>query len=178
MTFPLLRSALFVLLFLVLRPEAGATEPSRIGAFQLTDQFGTNHSVAFPRPRPVLLLVGDRRGSEEVDAWIEPLKLRWKSTADLLGIGDVAGAPRFLRGRITDGIRKQRSRPLMLDFDGKVTGPLHCQAKTANLYVVDPEGRILARFFGLPDAAKFDAIRSALEPFKSDPSPSSPPTAR
>lgn len=134
----------------------------RLGSFELADQFGTVHRVAFPREKPLLLLVGDRRGSEEVDAWIDPLKARWGSGAEIAGIADVSGAPRFLRSRIQEGIRKQRPRPLMLDFEGRVTDPLHCMPKTANLLVVDARGRTLLHLTGKPDEAKLERIGTAL----------------
>ena len=141
---------------------AGADEPTRLSPFELTDQFGTTNRVEFPRSRPLLLLIGDRRGSEEVDAWIEPLKQRWSNLADLAGIADVSAAPRFVRGRIVEGIRRQRPRPLMLDFEGQVTAPLHCTAKTANLLVVARDGRLLVRFTGKPDDTKLAAVGAAL----------------
>jgi hypothetical protein len=137
--------------------------PAHLASFALADQFGQTNRVEFPRDRPLLLLVGDRRGSEEVDAWIAPLKQRWSTIADLAGIADVSAAPRFLRGRIQEGIRKQRPRPLLLDFDGKVTTPLRLSPRTANLLVVDRDGRVLARLTGKPDDAKLEAVRAALE---------------
>lgn len=143
-------------------PANGATESTRINSFELTDQFGNTNRVEFPRSRPLLLLIGDRRGSEEVDAWIDPLKQRWGDLADLAGIADVSAAPRFIRGRILEGIRRQRPRPLMLDFEGKVTAPLQCTAKTANLLVVARDGRLLARLTGKPDATKLAAVGAAL----------------
>lgn len=173
---PLLAAAAAFALALALAPglaprtsaAAPVPPPARLASFALADQFGQTNHVEFPRDRPLLLLVGDRRGSEEVDAWIAPLKQRWGAIADLAGIADVSAAPRFLRGRIQEGIRKQRPRPLLLDFDGKVTTPLRLSPRTANLLVVDRDGRVLARLTGAPDDAKLDAVRAALE---------TPPTA-
>lgn len=160
----LLAAGLALLFFFgMVRPSTAAgADTNHLAAFVLPDQFGTNHTVSFPRTRPLILLLGDRRGSEEVDAWIAPLKQRWDGVADLLGIADVSAAPRFLRNRIREAIRKQRPRPLMLDFDGSVTDPLHCLPKTANLLVVAPDGRIVARESGPPEDAKFLRIGKAL----------------
>lgn len=132
-------------------PSLGADprpEPAKIDSFTLPDQFGALHSIAFPRPRPLVLLVGDRRGSEEIDGWIEPLKQRCKDIADIYGIADVQAVPRFLRGRVTEGIRKSRPKPLLLDFEGKVTGGLPCEKKAANVFAISQEGRLLARVSG------------------------------
>jgi len=130
----------------------------------LPDQYGTNHAFAFPRKRPLILLVGDRRGSEEIDPWIEPLKSRWMPIADIAGIADVQGAPRFLRGRITDAIRKTRTKPLLLDFEGKVTETLALKKKTANVFVVSPEGTVLAHVAGpYPSETENDSRLKTLE---------------
>ena len=136
----------------------------RLTSFQLPDQYGTNHSFSFPRNRPLILLVGDRRGSEEIDPWIEPLKKRWTQTADIAGLADVQGAPRFLRGRITDAIRKSRTKPLLLDFEGKVTETLALKKKTANIFVVSPDGAVLAHVAGpYPSQPESDSRLKALE---------------
>ncbi len=142
-------------------------ESPRIESFQLADQFGTQHTIRFPRTRPLLLLVGDRRGSEEIDAWINPLKQRWKDVADIQGIADVQAVPRFLRGRITDAIRKSRTQPLLLDFEGKVTGGLPCEKKAANIFAISKDGRLLAHVSGpyLPGtnaSQKLDRIAQGL----------------
>lgn len=167
-------AALFVLLgvvgFLPLNSSvqgAQNPEPVRLESFTLADQFGTHHAVTFPRERPLLLVVGDRRGSEEIDAWIPPLKERWKDLTDMHGIADVQAVPRFLRGRITEAIRKSRPKPLLLDFEGRVTSALPCEKKAANIFAISKEGRILAHVFGpfVPGTnaqQKLDRIAQAL----------------
>lgn len=141
-----------VLLGLASTPDSPGAAPTaaihQIASFQLPDQFGTNHTVRFPRTRPLLLLVGDRRGSEEIDAWIEPLKQRWKDVADIHGIADVQAVPRFLRGRVTEAIRRSRPKPLLLDFEGRVTGGLPCEKKAANVFAVGRDGRLLGHVSG------------------------------
>ncbi len=170
-------AALLATLGFLARPSAvaGDTEASvvRIESFQLTDQFGTAHHVDFPRSRPLLLLVGDRKGSDEIDPWIEPLKKRWSGVSDILGIADVDGIPRFFRSRVTEAIRKSRTKPLLLDFEGRVTRHLPCEKRTANLFAIDREGRVMAHVSGPYSAgtngvAKLEVLERALAP------PSSP----
>jgi len=142
--------------------QAAEPAPVRLVSFELTDQFGTVHRQVFPRDKPLLLLVGDRKGSEEVDAWIAPLKQQCAGRADLAGIADIAGAPRFLRSRITEALRQKRPKPLMLDFEGTVTAGLHCTARTANLFVIDTNGVVRARLSGAADESHLQAARAAL----------------
>lgn len=147
-------------------PKAG---PARLESFELTDQFGHRHAVRFPTARPLLLVIGDRRGSEEIDPWIAPLKQRWGATTDIHGIADVRAVPRFLKQRVTEAIRRARPRPLMLDFEGTVTGKLPCTSKSANVFAIGADGRILAHVHGPFPAAdptdpKLDLLAKALAP--------------
>jgi hypothetical protein len=123
-------------------------QPHTLASFELPDQFGTRHAFSFPRERPLLLLVGDRRGSEDIDAWVAPLKARWSHVADIHGIADVQAVPRFLKQRVTEAIRKSRPKPLLLDFEGSVTRQLPFERKAANVFVIDPTGRVLAHVHG------------------------------
>jgi hypothetical protein len=158
-----------VLLFVpgaaVLPASAAEAKPGEIhlSTFELSDQFGKLHTIAFPRPRPLLLLVADRRGVDEIDGWITCLKSRWETTADILGIADVNGVPRMFRQRMSDAIRKSRSRPVMLDFDANVTGLLPCRSRTANLFVVDRSGVVVTTIAGSTNLARLNAVRDALE---------------
>ena len=157
-------------------PAAHADEPRVLRSFELPDQFGQRHAVTFPRERPVLLLVGDRKGSEEVDGWIEPLKSRWGQVADIVGVADVDGVPRLFRGRLADSIRKSRPKPVMLDFDGTITKALACRGKTANVFVLDRTGRVLASVTGVAGEPGFGMLRDALERVRlPQPAPASPP---
>ncbi|MGE3309601.1 MAG: hypothetical protein AB7O66_06490 [Limisphaerales bacterium] len=174
-------------------PTASAGQPPRthvrIDSFHLTDQFGAEHRMEFPRSRPLLLLVGDRKGSEEIDPWIEPLKARWGNVCDIVGVADVDGVPRFLRGRITEAIRESRAKPLLLDFEGKVTRRLPCEKKTANVFAIDPTGLMTAHVSGpYPHGTNrlrmLSTLERALAPVSPQqpsptpsPTPSAPPTA-
>ncbi|MCC6234566.1 MAG: hypothetical protein IT580_18125 [Verrucomicrobiales bacterium] len=155
----------------------GAAEPDPIAAppalktFDLLDQFGTNHHVAFPRSRPLLLLVGDRQGVKEVDTWIEPLKSRWATNTDILGIADVRAVPRFLRNRVTTGIRGGRPQPVMLDFEGIVIEALGCERRVANLFVTHPDGRVVATVTGPPTESNLKRVHAALTPLLLPPTP-------
>ncbi len=130
------------------RAAESSPRPHTLASFELPDQFGTRHTFSFPRERPLLLLVGDRRGSEDIDAWVAPLKARWSHVADIHGIADVQAVPRFLKQRVTEAIRKNRPKPLLLDFEGTVTRQLPFERKAANVFVIDPAGRVLAHVHG------------------------------
>lgn len=144
--------------------------PSRLVSFELSDQFGQLHRVEFPRARPILLLVGDRKGSEQVDAWVPWLKQQFGGKADILGLADVGGIPRIFRDRLANSIRQKRTNPVMLDFESAVTPRLGCQRQTANLFLVDAQGLIHAHLSGTTNAANVANLRAAVDKLSGAPS--------
>jgi hypothetical protein len=149
------------LLACCLLPLCGAVAGvgARVADFALPDQFGVTNQVRFPRGRPVLLILGDRRGSEQVAGWVLPLKQRWGHGADILGVADVSAAPGFLRARVTESIRRQLTDyPLLLDFAGVVADALHGEKRVANVFLVATNGVVAAATNGAVDDAKLAAL--------------------
>lgn len=130
----------------------------RLDSFRIADQFGKTNHVQFPTSRPVLLLLGDRRGSEQVDAWIPVLREHWGKSAEILGIADVSSVPRFLRSRVTEAIRKARSQSVLLDYDGVISDHLKPVSKVANLFLLDRTGQLRLHLSGEFDTAKQSRI--------------------
>ncbi|MFN0067764.1 MAG: hypothetical protein ACKVYV_09030 [Limisphaerales bacterium] len=153
----------FTALMLALAVRAGAGEV-QLASFQLKDQFGAEHRIEFPRARPLLLVVGDRRGSEEVGGWVPPLKERWAHGADIVGVADVSAVPGFLRGRVTEGIRRQTpAYPLLLDFGGGVTEALGCVPRAANVFLVTTNGTVSVSASGPVDGAKLALLAKGVD---------------
>lgn len=112
--------------------------------FVLPDQFGTNHSVDFPQLQPMILIIADRKGSEQIDAWVTAMKARYGGRLKIIGVADVGGAPGWVQGLIRKKFRKQYTYPILLDGLGKLPASLHCQKDVANVYLLDADGRVLA----------------------------------
>ncbi|HMO63659.1 MAG TPA: hypothetical protein PKE47_00260 [Verrucomicrobiota bacterium] len=157
-----MRNAILTLLGLLC--TAHADGGAQLASFRLSDQFGAEHRIEFPRSRPLLLVVGDRRGSEEVGGWVPPLKERWAHGADIVGVADVSAVPGVLRGRVTAGIRKELPDwPLLLDFEGRVTAGLPSVRRAANVFLVTTNGMVAAAASGPADAAKLAALAARVD---------------
>lgn len=153
----------------LLAPIPGAAADShtdkkvQLTSFELADQFGDSHRYEFPRQKPLVLLIGDRKGSEEIDGWIPPLKEHFGAKADIAGIADVRSVPRFLRDRITAAIKKSRPIPVMLDYEGTVTDHLPCERKVANVFVLGPRGELIQAVAGAVNQARLETLRTAIQ---------------
>lgn len=158
-----MRPGFFIVLTLTLAAVAGGGG-TPLASFRLKDQFGKEHRIEFPRARPLLLVVGDRQGSEDVGGWVPPLKERWAHGADIVGVADVSAVPGFLRGRVTEGIRRQMpAYPLLLDFGGGVTEGLGCVRRAANVFLVTTNGTVSVSAHGPVDDAKLALLARTVD---------------
>jgi hypothetical protein len=132
-------------------------------SFELADQFGTNHNINFPRPEPVLLIVADRKGSEQIKGWVTAVKARYGQRLEMIGVADVGGAPGWVHGLIRKKFRKEYDYPILLDWSGRLPGLLHCERDLANVFLVAPSGRILAGVVGGYDAASLSSLTRAAD---------------
>ncbi len=125
-------------------PEVVAATNLICASFELPDQFGTNHVVKFPQPKPMVLIVADRKGAEQIDAWVAALKSRYGGRIEMIGVADVSVAPGWLHGMISKSFRKKYAYPILLDWSGKLPAALRCEKDVANVFLLDPAGMVLA----------------------------------
>jgi hypothetical protein len=149
--------------------RAGSTPPSAASTnlvcpgFELQDQFGTNHCVQFPQPHLTLLIVADRKGSEQIDAWVAALAPVRCGRFELLGVADVGGAPGWVHGLIRQKFREKYSCPILLDWSGDLPASLHCRKAVANVFLLDPDGRVLATERGKCDTVALPRLNRAID---------------
>lgn len=165
------RLALLMALTLWVGPAwlAEAAEPAspltQVKGFALHDQFGQTHRVQFPRTNLMLLVVADREGSAQIDAWVQPLRQRYSNALEIAGVADVAAAPRWMSNSITRRFQREQQQPVLLDWSGAVCRELRPRKGQANLFLLNPDGRIRHRWTGAANRANtqqvFDAIDQA-----------------
>lgn len=112
--------------------------------FSLSDQYERSQSIVFPTNRVMILTVADRTGNEHVDPWVQALKRRYAGRVEILGVADVSSVPVFLRGMVRRRFQKARPHSVLMDWEGTVTRALAAQRNKANVYVIDPSGRVCA----------------------------------
>ncbi|MEK7781867.1 MAG: hypothetical protein AAB370_10255, partial [Verrucomicrobiota bacterium] len=56
---------------------------------ELPDQFEKPQKLSFPKTNLTVLTIADRKGSEQIAAWVEPVAKKFGTRVDVRGIADV-----------------------------------------------------------------------------------------
>ena len=136
--------------------------PERVPSFQLRDQFNNEHRVEFPRDRPTVLALADRKGSDQLEGWLEPLGDEFGETVHFDGVADVRGVPSLLRWGVRQIFRRGTKEPVMLDWEDAVCTSLAFEKEVANVLVLDQKGHIVLRVHGEANAEELERVRAAI----------------
>ncbi|MBN1270050.1 MAG: hypothetical protein JXB04_10700 [Kiritimatiellae bacterium] len=148
---------------------AWADAPAR--GFELRDQFGRRHEVAFPGTRVSVLAFADRAGSEQLESWVRPLYERYRDAVDIRGVAKLAGVPAALHPMLRAVFRCRLDYPVMMDWTGKVSADYRYEAGEANVMVLSPDGRIEYRFNGRATPSELKACFARIDELLAAPGP-------
>jgi len=141
-----------------------------VAAFELRDQYDALHRIAFPAANVTVLTVADRKGSEQIDGWIAPLKERYAERIAIMGIADMSQVPGLLRSMVKNRFSRRYPHPVMLDWEGLVARGFHYQQDKANLFVIDRDGRVTGHFTGATNEVVLRALFTGVDLALSKPS--------
>lgn len=130
---------------------------------ELPDQFEKPHKLSFPNTNLTVLTLADRKGSQQIAGWVEPVAKKFGPRVSVQGIADVSGVPRLLRGTVRSAFRKEQSYPVMMDWSGDVVKKFLPAADHATVLVIDGKGKILRRFVGPATSAEVAELCNMLE---------------
>ena len=116
--------------------------------FELTDQEAKPRVYRFPKNKVTVMTLADQKGSDQLTPWIQSTKDRYGTRVDIDGIADMSTVPGFLQNTIRKAFRKKLTYSVMLDWEGNVVKQFAYKDGVANIYVIDPKGRIVARASG------------------------------
>lgn len=158
-------------------PEPGVTAPDKnqqeiisprlsgpqVNDFELENLQGERRRFEFPREKLLVLAIADQKGSEGMENWIKPLYDRYTSRIDIEGVAELSAVPGFARGiarGIISGLVKQ---PILLDWTGEVSQQFKAQKNITNLYVINPQGQIIASSSGEATLEKLKEMVAAID---------------
>ena len=144
----------------VAQSRAVTNAPAKI---ELSDQFEVKQSLVFPTTNLTFLVIADKVGSEQLAAWVSPVKERFGEAAAIVGIADVSAVPRPMRGLVRKKFKKSQAHSVMLDWSGETVKAFACAPERANVFVLDDKGRIVKRLTGKATPEGIKEVCQALE---------------
>ena len=134
--------------------------PARI---ELRDQFDAPQILIFPSTNVTVLTIADRRGSEQISAWVIGIKKRFANQVDIRGLADVSAVPRPLHSLVRKKFQHVQSYPVMMDWTGTEVKRFRYTAGKANLLVIDHHGQIVRRYCGEATPALIQDLSASLD---------------
>ncbi|MEY4384876.1 MAG: hypothetical protein RLY20_159 [Verrucomicrobiota bacterium] len=171
MSLPSLAKLLCVLCILscaAVQASTNATErisesTNRCAQFTLEDQFQKSHDFKFPRDKPTVLTVADRKGADGIVNWAHPLAEKFGDKITIAGLADVSSVPGPLHGLVRSKFKKVITFPVMLDWDGDATKSFNYTKSQANVYLISTDGRVLHHFAGTVDEEQLKKLMTLIE---------------
>lgn len=159
-------SAFVVALSIPFHAGAHPTE-SLIGVqsktFTLTDQYNRPHTIAFPMSKPLVLMLGDRGGAEQIEPWVRELYRRYGDSIEIQGVAILRGVPGPIRPIIRSQLRSRAPKSVLLDWGGSVADMYQCRSDVCNVVVIDRQGRITSIVRGGVSAERARLVCQALD---------------
>jgi len=131
--------------------------------FTLKDQYLKTHEFKFPREKPTLLTVADKKGSEDVVGWAHPMAEKFGDKILVDGLADVSSVPSPLRSLVQSKFKKTIQYPVMLDWEGAPSRSFNYTKGKVNVYLLSRDGRILHQVIGKADAEQLKTLEARIE---------------
>ena len=146
-------------------PQAESSiAPTNAPSFvELHDQFDARQRLLFPATHVTLLVIADKKGSEQINGWITPLQQRFGRRVDIRGLADVSTVPRPLRGMVRLKFQESQTYPVMMDWSGEVVKAFTYVPDKANVLVLDGRGHILKRVSGEANPSAVQDVCDAID---------------
>ena len=160
-----------ILALIALYATARGAPVAKLTDFELTDQDAKPRSYRFPKKKVTVMTVADHKGSEQLASWIQPIRNRYEMRIDIDGVADVSIVPKVFHGMVRDTFRKKLTYSVMLDWDGNVVKQFGYKKGVANIYLIDPAGRIVKQMTGSASDAAVQELFREIDRAISDPPP-------
>ncbi|HYG34709.1 MAG TPA: glycosyltransferase family 2 protein [Clostridia bacterium] len=154
--------ALFVAMSTLATSAAESPAAQTLPNFVLPDQFEHQHACEFAADTLTVLIVADRKGSEQIRDWVKALKPHYGDRVRIEGVADVSSVPGPLQSLVRRRMKDKFTHPVMLDWQGTVTHHLRLTKGVANVFLIGGSGRVLKSVAGPADASNLQTMSDAI----------------
>ena len=157
--------ALFVFATAHVGAEPTQEKRPQAPSVKLEDQYGATHEYTFPRERVLLVTISGKKGSKDMDRWLETLHETYDGKIDFQGIADLSMVPYLAHKLARLAIRNKTKDPVLCDWSGEVCQGFGADSAVANVLVVSPSGHIYHHAKGPMTDAALNVVRAAIDCF-------------
>jgi predicted transcriptional regulator len=116
--------------------------------FEIKDQFDRPHSERELQDRHVLLLCGDRKGSQYQGQWAAALRDSLRSrgrleSTTLIEIADLRGVPFFVKGSVKKKFPRDEASWVLMDWKGRFATAYGFEKDKCNIVLFDHSGMLV-----------------------------------
>jgi hypothetical protein len=131
---------------------SSATVGSAAPDFSINDQYDHPIQLSSYRGKSVLIIYGDRKGSDYMGVWLQAVRPELRAAGvKIIQAANLKTVPGFMEGfvkrkflgKTTNG---QPSPPVILDWNGQIASAYGFRDSVTNVYLID--GRGILRFEG------------------------------
>lgn len=130
--------------------------------FKLPDQFEKVWNWNSFENKNVVIALADRKGSEFISAWVEPLRKSLGEKVAFVPIADVSAVPFFLKSFIRGKIAEKYSYPLILDWDGEVSEYYAVAENSTTMIFVGNDGLVKVWTAGVGKKDEVEKFKAAV----------------
>jgi hypothetical protein len=144
-------------------PQAGAQTPPPI---TVKDQYGKQVTIGAPSSDWILLIYGDRVGSNFSNNWSSGL--RALPHCRIVFAANLRAVPFFMKGTVEGkfqgkGPTGKEKGPVLLDWQGKIGDAFGFTPSIANVYVFDRLGAMRAKDAGKGEKADLERLTATVK---------------
>lgn len=156
-------------LVLILISSIAYGQSNRLISFSLQDQFDVTYTETQYRDYFVILVAGDRKGSDYSFPWSDFIKDELKRNSmtkevKVLGVANLKTAPTSLRNFIKGKFPKEKKHWVMLDWEGLFDEAYLFKEDVANILIFDPDGnKIYSTTVTETDEPKLNTLISVIK---------------
>ena len=141
---------------------SSATIGSIAPDFSINDQYDHPIQLSSYRGKPVLVIYGDRKGSDYMSAWVQAVRPELKAAGvKIIQAANLQAVPGFMEGFVKRKFlgktaNGQPSGPVILDWNGQIASAYGFRDSVTNVYLIDAHGilRFSASGKGSPEEAR------------------------
>jgi hypothetical protein len=131
--------------------------------FTLKDQFGKELIFKFPKEKPSVLAIADKKGSEQLESWLRPILERYGERIEAHGVAELSNVPAIARGVVRGAMKRDVKQPVLLDWKGDVAKNYAFQKDQANIILINKDGRIIVKEIGVADADRLEKLYKEID---------------